>query len=502
MRYRGLNVNVSGLGQAREADGTTNSTATSDDADKSVEAWHAISAKFVSSTSRAGANDGAFGATGTTSRVQDQAFDYIRIGGRPTNVGANTDVRIAGVSIWNIAGLSNADVLALKARLGLDDTESIPDPRTINADSGAIWEGAALHFWRLSDVDDLADLIGSADMVATSSGGAPATGVNLAAAPINPPYSDFERPTIASCSIATLIEGTNAVLTGTNHEVGGIDPTSLTIGGVAQTIVSATPTTTTFTPTIGTLLYGVSYPVVLSNNIPDTSDDNFSIAMIPAVGNGGTTKVAYAVITETPPVNPPSPNCIRISGTPDIDVGSQVRYKTLIGDVGGANTALPISDASVRDNGAVSAVEAAGPVFTLLASINNNDGEGWSTYALQTFVRAADEPLRIGSGVINESGNLGSVVTLHVGQQVSESLTSWDWTEEDDLPVWAVLDPDTGDIDVTHTVLGTHGPYTVRATGTLVHVDIEVTITTTQVELASRSGAIGGMGGFGKMGAR
>lgn len=478
--YRALHLANTGAVQARENDASTTATATSTVVSGEVYLvgeWVPGSAIFVSSTQRYAIGNAAAVRSNTSSNAPATPFTYTRIGGRAANNGGNSAIRIAGVSIWDVTGFSTTDMLSLAERLGDSESETIDDPRFISAEAGQVWSGKATHFWRLRDVADIDDLIGSADMVETVSGGFPQTGTD-GTNPINPPYAPYGVPTVTAVSEDPLIEGdTGATITGTLHEFGGVDPTSLVIGTAAQTIGSATATETTFTVSIGNDLYGLPYPIILTSDSGESNEVELEVARIPAATQ------AYANITETP-----ATSGLRVTSTADIAIGSQVHYRNFL-NASAASQA--IADVTVQADGSVTINDdTITRPATLEVRVNNNDGEGWSAFETITLDDPADvsNPELIGTDEIDAAYFLRDTFSITLAEQLGGG--TWPWTLEAGGPLpgdWA-LNAGTGEITGTAATVGSYGPFTIRATGDTTDVDFTVTITVSLVPNISAGG--------------
>lgn len=178
---------------------------------------------------------------------------------------------------------------------------------------------------------------------------------NLNAAP-----SGGSSPTITT--VGTLRYGANATITGTNFEAsqgaGGV-----TIGGVAQAIVSWSATSITIGPIArGALRYG-------NQNVVVTSDANgasvpSSQPLLPPVGWN------YLTL-----VNPLAASGQRITATPDIAGGDQLAW----GNVLPSGTVTVATDASFVASSGVGQF-----------SVEVNDGTGWGGFAIQTVANVVE----------------------------------------------------------------------------------------------------------------
>lgn len=391
--HRSVGMNNSLLGQTREiangSAGTAGSVGT-----MVADVWNSVAGSFLAvsgaNARKSTVNAGATWANASTNvdASSGGAFTYSRIGGRANNTNCVNTVLMAGVTIWDLTGhTSDADVSALVARLGDKDDATVPDPRTVNEDVGQWWTGKLKHFWKLHDITDITDLVGGQNMVATSSGGFPKTGLDGGGNPTNPPYEVYGVPTITACDDDPLIEGQTFVLSGTNHEVAGVDPASLEWGAQAQTIGSATEGSTTATAAIGTNLYGEEYAFVLENDLGEVSDGEFVRAMIPPVGTH------FVNITETPP----DPALRLTANSGDLAIGWQVRYRGLLSDYGDTDIVEDISDGDVLEDGTFRFTTGLTYPLGLECSVNKNDGQGWSAWVYQTIeAPTLDIPVVIG----------------------------------------------------------------------------------------------------------
>jgi hypothetical protein len=178
-------------------------------------------------------------------------------------------------------------------------------------------------------------------------------------------------------SIATdLVEGTAKIVTGTNFEAAQGTGT-VEWGGISQTVTAWGDTSITFTPSIGTNLYGVDYDLVV------TTDSAIASNAVPVAMDPAADQDFYNLDQELAGAD------YRLTATPDIVEGGQVHVRTVVGG--------SITDVTVFGPGSFE-VDAA--VTSFQARANNNDGDGWGAWATQTLGSAVTAVLNANQSVM------------------------------------------------------------------------------------------------------
>lgn len=450
--------------------------------------WQLIAGEFRSQGTAGGPANGycnawVNGVAGTDPIITDwdtmAARTITRVGAMMDGTTADaTNCYIAMPQVWDLTGFDagdgwDANIAALLAALsnGLEET-SFPDPRAVNNQVGMIWEGKLRHYVRITDSTDRSDLVGT-DHLTVDSAQAPVFSA------LNPTIDPYSVPVILSLDVEELVDRTDATITGENLEVSSQDPT-LVWDQDDMTVVSATATELVFTPALGDHFFGVPFDLVVTNYETGVSN-HFPISMVPYEGNGGTTAERYFNIEEFPPAD--NDPVIRLETSVDISVGSQVHIKNLRKNSATTRTLMDIDLATVHKDGAFSFDNSVTRPCSLDVRVKNPDGTPWSEWVTLYFenpaAAVAAEPELIGSGTINYVGLIGSEVDIDVGSQLSVPETNWNYTvQTGSLPAWASLHPTTGHITGTSNAAATT-VVVIRATGTLEHVDITVSLDVT-----------------------
>jgi hypothetical protein len=248
------------------------------------------------------------------------------------------------------------NVYQLLLELSQNGEGSWPDPRNVSAQAGQLWSGKLLNFTKFFDDTDLTDLVGgSLTFTAT---GSPTFST------INPGWDGYGQPSIESVSPDPLLDMTTCVLTGVAHEMLGVDTESVVWDGQSQTVVSATGTTTTISFSRGTTIFDAPKEMVLTNGLGIESDP-FLVACLPA-SYGEPDGVSFGNVTETPAAD----DTLRVSGTPDLIIGTQAGFTILTEDYGTLDLDGDINNVEIMADGSVRIAE------EYAESVSNQDMTG------------------------------------------------------------------------------------------------------------------------------
>ncbi len=430
--------------------------------------WEHVAASFLSASSRSIYHQGVLGVTNTTAKTQN-AFGYTKLGALPDDTNAYTNKCAAELSRWDISGFSQANCDALAARLATLSGGDIVDPRIVNAEVGEVWEGRLIRYWKFETNADLADYLESENDF---------TAYGTVSNYTHPDVIAWASPEITSVT-SPYVEGSTITVSGTGFNllgtgIGGIKLLNVA-GGTTQTVTDETdPANIEVTAAVGAGLYGPNGSCTLQVTTEQGQTATFDgIEVIPANPDPATTTgERYIDISVTPPVD----DTIRFSSTPDIAVGSQVHYKTLL-NASAVGQDIDLLDA--QPDGSVSVSSTVTLPATVLYRVNNDDGEGWSAFATLTLDEAAgDNPSLIGDDEVFIVPEILQTVSADLSELVSPG--TWAWTiASGTLPAWASLGASTGIISGVANAYGTT-TVTVRVTGDSTFIDLTVEIDVTR----------------------
>lgn len=180
-------------------------------------------------------------------------------------------------------------------------------------------------------------------------------------------------PTISSLSGTSAVEGGSLTITGTNLKASG--DSTVTLGGIAQTVTAQSSTTPVITTVLGTSLFGVSLGTILTTSTPETSNTY-------ALSGGLTPPSGYDYVTIG---TPNTTSDYRITAVGDIATGNQLEWDQ-------ASLVTVYNDGTFVADPSVSS-------FQVRVGVS---GDGWGAWATQSISQSSGD-----SGAVYNVGMFG-----------------------------------------------------------------------------------------------
>lgn len=205
---------------------------------------------------------------------------------------------------------------------------------------------------------------------------------------------------VVATTVGTITNGSSFTITGTGFSASS---NTVTLGGVNQPVTAESTTSITCTATLDTLMYGVSYPVTVTNAIGTVDVDPIQAPIGPASG------IEY--VTLIGPLVPPDQ---RLTSVPDLQPGWQLELSNITGGFTAADVQLYSDGEWIATNG------------NYTFDFRVNDTTGWGATATQTIGVAA--PV-INVDPVNQTLLVGQTALFSVS--ASGTITGYQWYKND-----------------------------------------------------------------------